>query len=48
MRVTLSDARYLSPEQIIGERPDQRADVFSLAAVLYRLLAGARRLKVLR
>ena len=40
MRITLSDARYLSPEQVMGEKPDQRADVFSLGAILYEILGG--------
>jgi serine/threonine-protein kinase len=40
MKVTLNDARYLSPEQIMGERPDHRSDIFSLGAVFYELLAG--------
>ncbi len=31
---------YMSPEQLDGSTPDARADQFSLAAVLYHLIAG--------
>ncbi|HKX32908.1 MAG TPA: protein kinase [Blastocatellia bacterium] len=41
LKLTLGSARYLSPEQLAGERPDQRSDVFSLAAMLYEMIGGS-------
>jgi serine/threonine-protein kinase len=31
---------HASPEQVLGEQPDPRSDLFSLGAILYELIAG--------
>jgi serine/threonine-protein kinase len=33
---------YMAPEQLLGRHIDQRADLFSLGAILYELVAGER------
>lgn len=37
---TSQEVSYISPEQILGEPPNPRSDLFSLGMLLYRMVAG--------
>ena len=38
--VVIGTALYMSPEQIRGERPDHRADIYSLGGMLFEMVTG--------
>ncbi|MGI8785542.1 MAG: protein kinase domain-containing protein [Acidobacteriota bacterium] len=40
--MVLGTAGYMSPEQVRGQRADQRSDLFALGAILYEMLSGQR------
>ena len=40
MRATLGTPDYISPEQVKGQRGDQRSDIYSLGVMFYEMLTG--------
>jgi serine/threonine-protein kinase len=40
MSATLGTPDYISPEQVKGQRGDQRSDIYSLGVMFYEMLAG--------